>query len=115
MRNWAYLEYPITYNEEKIYKVMIYETENGGTYVFLYNSPESQICVADEWYEETVDAIAMWNKFIGANTWHVIDDPLPGCQADCILPIRVKGRNTGNPEYGKYELLLDGVWIEYKA
>ena len=114
MRKWAYLEHPISYNNERICKVMIYETKNDGTHVFLYNSPKAQICVADEWYEKAIDAEEAWNSFIQADSWFTIDDPLPDCQADCIFPIRVKGRNTGNPEWGHYEVLVDGNWIDYK-
>jgi len=43
-----------------------------------------------------------------------IDDPLPYCQHDCILPIRVKGRQTGNPQWGNYEILSNGNWVDYK-
>lgn len=46
--------------------------------------------------------------------WIEIGDPLPYCQHDCLLPIRVKGRNTGQPQWGKFEILSDGQWIEYK-
>ena len=42
-----------------------------------------------------------------------MDDPLPCCQQDAFLPVRVKGRNIGKPEWGKYEVLQDGEWIEY--
>ncbi len=45
--------------------------------------------------------------------WIMIDDPLPYCQHDCILPIRVKGRETGHPQWGSYEILSDGQWVEY--
>ena len=45
--------------------------------------------------------------------WIMIDDPLPYCQHDCILPIRVKGRETGHPQWRSYEILSDGQWVEY--
>ena len=114
MRKWAYLKDPLEYDDKQIYKVMVYETRSDGTYVFLYDSPEAQICVADEWHETVVDAADAWNKFIETDSWVVMDDPLPGCQDDGILPVRVKGRNIGKPEWGKYELLVDGKWVEYK-
>ena len=115
MRKWAYLEHPLAYNDRQIFKVMIYETADDGTYVFLYDSCEAQCCIADEWYEKTTDATDKWNQFLGANAWNHIDDPLPDCQHDSILPIRVKGRNIGAPEWGKYEVLVDGKWNEYNA
>ncbi len=36
------------------------------------------------------------------------------CQHDAFLPIRVKGRNTGKPQWGKLEILEDGEWVDYE-
>ena len=113
MRKWAYLDKPCEYNNQQIFKVMIYETENDGVYVFLYNSLDAQICVADEWYEHVIEATDKWENYVKDKCWIVIDDPLPNCQDDCILPIRVKGRDIGKPEWGVYELLVDGKWVAY--
>ena len=33
---------------------------------------------------------------------------------DAFIPIRVKGRDIGKPEWGKYEILNEGKWVEYK-
>ena len=114
MRKWAYLSSPYKYDDEQICKIMIYQTENEGTYVFLYNSMQSQMCVADEWYESPAEAISQWEGFIKDGHWTIIEDPMPNCQNDCILPIRVKGRDIGKPEWGKYEVFVDGVWIDYR-
>ena len=45
--------------------------------------------------------------------WIPIDDPLPYCQHDAFLPIRVKGRDIGEPQWGKLEILENGKWKEY--
>lgn len=45
--------------------------------------------------------------------WIDIDEPLPDCQHDAFIPIRVKGRADGMPEWGKLETLKDGKWVEY--
>ncbi len=113
MRKWAYLAEPREYNGQQIYKVMVYETEKEGTYAFLYNSLKTQICSIDEWYESAVEATRAWEHYIKDGYWEMIDDPMPNCQTDCILPIRVKGRNIGKPEWGRYEQFVDGNWIEY--
>ena len=114
MRKWARLKHPLEYGDQHIYKVMVYETQANGTFVFLYNSIESQICVEDEWYETVTDAMDVWAELTAGESWTVVDDPLPGCQADCVLPIRIKGRNNGKPEWGKYEILVGETWSEYK-
>ena len=54
-----------------------------------------------------------WNDEIDERGWIDIGDPLPDCQDDSLIPIRVKGRNTGKPEYEKLETLKDGAWVEY--
>ena len=112
MRKWAYLTEPRVYNGQTIYKVMIYEKEDE-TYVFLYNSLEAQISAADEWYPNLEEAISAWNSYVKNGSWVAIDNPMPGCQDDCVLPIRVKGRDTGKPEWGVYEQFIDGDWIAY--
>ena len=45
--------------------------------------------------------------------WHEIDDPLPYYQHDAFLPIRVKGRDTEKPAWGKFDILKDGIWGDY--
>ena len=112
MRKWAYLTEPRAYNGQTIYKVMIYETEDE-TYVFLYNSLEAQISVLDEWYSNLEEAISAWNSYVKNGGWVTIDDPMSGCQEDCVLPIRVKGRDIGKPEWGVYEQFVDGDWVAY--
>ncbi len=114
MRKWAYLENNIEYNGYQITKVMIYETANDGVYVFLYDSPESQMCVADEWYASVTEATNVWDGYVRDKCWNEISDPLPNCQNDSILPIRVKGRDVGSLEPGVYELLINGKWVDYK-
>ena len=54
------------------------------------------------------------DDLIDENGWIEIEDPLPDCQHDAFIPLRVKGRSTGKPEWGKIETLKDGEWVEYK-
>ena len=113
MRKWSCLAKPYKDNGMTIQKVMICQTESEGTYVFLYRSIESQISIADEWYETLEKALEKWTPLIAPCNWTSIDDPMPGCQQDSFSPIRVKGRNTGNPEWGKLEILDHDKWISY--
>ena len=113
MRKWAYLREPYPYDNEVVYKVMIH-TDDDGTYVYLFNSKMTQISFMDEWYEDVMDALDEWDARVIPNSWVEIDDPIEGCQYDAVLPIRVKGRNVGKPQWGKYEQFVNGCWIEYK-
>ena len=54
-----------------------------------------------------------WNSEIDDRGWIDIEDPMPDCQHDAFLPIRVKGRNIGKPEWGKLEIYENGQWKEY--
>ena len=113
MRKYAYLKEPIKCNSEQlIYKIMIYQTP-GGYSLFEYCSLNAEQCSFDEFYESIEDIYEIWNELIDERGWIDIDDPLPDCQHDAFLPIRIKGRNIGKPEWGKFEILKDGEWIEY--
>ena len=90
---------------------MLYSTGEG-TCVFLFDSEEAVFAAADEFYESEEEALETWGEWVAPGGWQVIDDPLPDCQHDCILPIRVKGRNEGAPQWGRYEILRDGGWYD---
>ena len=114
MRKYAYLKEPLPYDKtNRIYKIMLYETREG-IYVFEYFSTEAVQCSADRWYDSLEDLYAEWNGLLDERGWMEIDDPLPGCQHDAFIPIRVKGRNVGKPEWGKLETLQNGIWVTYK-
>lgn len=116
MRKWAYLKKPYICNKKDVvYKVMIYETANEGTFVFLYCSKDAMRSSFDCYYNELSDALEDWENQIDENGWYEIGDPLPHCQHDAFLPIRVKGRDAGTPIWGKFEILKDGKWIEYHS
>ena len=113
MRKYAYLKEPLKCDGEYIYKVMLYEAEEG-FYLFGYSSPDAVMCSSDRLYDSLEDLYEDWNDLIDARGWIEIEDPLPGCQHDAFIPTRVKGRNVGKPKWGKYETLKDGKWVEYK-
>lgn len=116
MRKWAYLKKPYIYNEKYMaYKIMIYETKNGEVFVFLYCSKDAMQCSFDYYYNELSDALEDWEDQVDENGWHEINDPLPNCQHDAFLPIRVKGSDKGKPIWGTLEILKDGEWIEYHS
>ena len=113
MRMYAYLKAPIPCNKkDKIYKVMIHEQKRD-TFVYLYCSPDAVQCSYDHCYNCVDDALEDWNDEIDERGWIKIDDPLPDCQHDAFLPIRVKGRNVGAPQWGKLEILEAGIWKDY--
>lgn len=115
MRKWAYLKNPYKCNKkDTVYKIMIYTHCKKGTFVFLYCSREAVQCSFDLHYHDLSDALEDWECDIDEEGWHEIDDPLPFCQDDAFLPIRVKGRNTGNPIWDKLEILENGKWVDYK-
>ena len=93
----------------------IYNIYEINTYLFEYDSPDAVLCSADLYYDSLDDLKEEWNGLIDRRGWIDLGDPLPGCQHDAFLPLRVKGRNTGNPQWGTYEILKDGAWVEYKT
>ena len=113
MRKYAYLKEPLKKNKDDyVYKIMICEAKEG-FYLFEYTSLEAVLSASDLCYELLEDLYEDWNDRIDERGWIELGDPLPECQQDAFIPLRVKGRNTGRPEWGTYETLQDGNWVLY--
>ncbi len=113
MRKYAYLKEPFHRGEGgTVYKIMYFATP-GETYLFEYDSPDAVLCSADLYYDSLNDLREEWDGLIDRRGWIELGDPLPGCQHDAFLPLRVKGRDTGSPQWGTYEILKDGEWVPY--
>ena len=113
MRKYAYLKEPLKRDYGSVYKVMLYADEDG-VYLFEYSSLVAQLCSSDRFYESIDNLYEDWNGRIDDRGWIGIDDPLPDCQHDAFISVRVKGRDAGKPEWGSFEMLKDGKWVEYK-
>ena len=114
MRKYARLREPYKNNEnEHICKIMLFEAEEG-VYLFCYRSEDAVLSSSDLLYASLEDLYEDWNGRIDETGWIEIDDPLPDCQHDAFIPVRVKGRDAGKPEWGKFETLIGGKWVEYK-
>ena len=114
MRKYAYLSEPLKYdNHDSIVKIMLYEAEDG-IYLFEYTGADAVLCSYDRRYESLQDLYDDWDDLIDERGWIGMDDPLPYCQHDGFIPIRVKGRDVGKPEWGRFEILRDGRWMEMK-
>lgn len=114
MRKYAYLKEPLKYGDNTVvFKIMLYEAEEG-IYLFEYSSLDAVLSSRDRLYDRLTDLYEDWNDLIDENGWTEMEDPLPDCQHDAFLPLRVKGRNTGRPQWGKYEIYQDGEWKDYQ-
>ena len=114
MRRYAYLKEPVKTNKKDyIYKIMLYQTKKDGVCLFMYCQKDAVQCSFDYWYKTLEDVYEDWNELIDENGWIDFDDPLPDCQHDAFLPIRVKGRDIGEPQWGKLEILENGKWKDY--
>ena len=114
MRKYAFLKNPMKCNKsDYIYKIMLYQTKNEGVFLFQYCSIDAIQCSFDQYYNDLEDVYDDWNDEIDERGWIDINDPLPFCQHDALIPIRVKGRDIGKPEWEKLETLVDGEWVEY--
>lgn len=112
MRKYAYLKEPLGLDEGSVYKIMLFEAEEGFC-LFEYDDPDAIQCCADRLYDSLEDLFNDWNGLIDENGWIEMEDPLPDCQHDAFVPLRVKGRDVGKPEWGKYETLEEGRWVDY--
>ena len=113
MRKYAYLKEPAEGpSGTEVCKIMLYESPEG-VYLFEYNRPDAVLSTSDRFYDTAEEAAEEWDGRIDERGWTDLGDPLPGCQHDAFLPLRVKGRETGKPEWGTYEILKDGRWAAY--
>lgn len=114
MRKYAILKEPIPCNKKDfIYKIMLYQTKKD-VYLFKYCSMDAVQCSYDAWYPDVESVYEDWNDEIDERGWIDIEDPLPDCQHDAFLPIRVKGREIGRPQWGQLAILKDGQWVDYR-
>lgn len=113
MRKYAFLKEPLLCNDsDLIFKIMMYEVEER-VCLFEYCSPDAVQCSFDLCYGSLEELCDEWDELIDEKGWIEIEDPLPDCQHDAFLPIRIKGRDTGIPEWGRFEILIDGNWVDY--
>ena len=91
---------------------MLYQTPKE-VYLFKYCRIDAIQSSFDAWYPDVESVYEDWNDEIDECGWIDIDDPLPDCQHDAFLPIRVKGCNTGEPQWGRFEIFMDGQWVNY--
>jgi hypothetical protein len=72
---------------------------------------EDGTCVYDEFYsDDTTAKLACAESFgIGEQDWISVPDRNPDCQQDWISPVRVVGRADGDPQWGQFERLVNGV------
>lgn len=112
MRKFAYLRTPAVFDGDPVVKIMLY-TDGEEAYLFEYGSATAMQCDRDRCYDSLATLYEDWNALIDDRGWIDLADPLPDCQHDAFLPIRVKGRDTGKPQWGSYELLQNGIWTDF--
>ena len=92
---------------------MIHDCEDE-VYLFKYDIIDDGSSLDDYWFEnlEAVFESCKENYGVDPSGWEQIPDQLERCQQDWIEPVSVVGRITGNPQWGRFEKLVDGKWIE---
>ena len=112
MRKYAILENPLKCNRtDSIYKIMLHQTKTD-VFLYMYCSPDAVLSSFDACYHDVQSVYETWNDEIDERGWIDIADPLPDCQCDAFLPIRVKGRNTSIPQWGQFEIFKNGQWVD---
>ena len=113
MRKDAFLREPLERDRhDRTVKIMLYKAEDN-VYLFEYSSQEAALCFRDSLYDSLQDLHDEWDDLVDERGWIDMEDPLLFCQHDAFVPIRVRGREAGRPEWGRFETLKDGKWVEY--
>jgi biofilm protein TabA len=92
--------------------VILYDCSEG-VYVFPCATDEDGSACGDLRFETVEDAEQHCEDEYGirAGDWIALLDPPLGCQQDWITPVRVPGRETGEPRWGELERFVEGAWI----
>ena len=82
-------------------RAMVYApADGGGVYVFLFRSLDDGPCDADSWYEDVAGAERYAAEALGGGVvWEPVPNPLPGCQADWLAPVRVARDAAGHSQF----------------
>ena len=92
---------------------MLYDSADG-VYVFGYDCLQDTASVWD-YLQDTIEDAEVFctdEYHLDSNNWILIADPLVNCQDDFIMPTRVKGKERGNPEWGHFQTLIAGHWLD---
>ena len=83
---------------------------NSGTYLFGYDTVFDCHGIWDNWYEEVEQAEKYcYDEYnIEFDDWIHISEPQDFCNYDYIMPVRIKGRDKLQPEFGQWEVLTNG-------
>lgn len=112
MRNIA----PVKTSNSNTVRLMICDKGIDGVFVFGYHTEEDSCCSWDCHFNELEDAYKMGVEYgIQKSDWVEISDPFEHCQDDWIKPVRLLGRIDGNPQWGKFEQLIDGQWTRINS
>ena len=55
---------------------------------------DAEMCTSDRRYDSPEEVYEEWNGLVDERGWSDIEDPLPGCQHDAFIPIRIIGRDA---------------------
>jgi len=112
MRLIAHIKEP----KDHIKRLMIYSGKPDEAYLFGFSSESDGPSVFD--YLQGSVSVAMEQALeeygVLETDWKEIPDPQEGCQNDWIHPTRIKRNWRGKRQYGKFETLRDGKWIDVK-
>ena len=106
----------LTKPKDEIIRLMVYNDDDFGAYLFGYKKMDDCSSEFDELYESENEAMEACETEYGIKKtdWKEIPNPEPNCQHDWINPVRIKGREKGKPEFGKFEKLINSNWVEFK-
>ena len=98
---------------DKVKKLMIYESEEGVS-LFGYDCVQDTVSIWDNWYLTLEEANDFCEEMyqVDKENWIDISEPLNNCQHDFILPTKIVGKENGNPQWGQFQTLQNGKWVE---
>lgn len=101
-------------NEKGIKKVMICKNTTGFS-LFEFDTKLDCNCISDLFFEKLENAEQYCNEKynIQIQDWFAISNQQDFCNVDYIMPVKIKGRETGKPQFDNWEIQINGKWEEF--
>ena len=102
-------------NVPDVARVMIVEIEHNAALLLEFSCEFDGGAKGDDWFASVSEAVACVVDDYGdsVTNWFVADDKQIHCQQDWIIPARVPGRETGSPNFGRLEIMVDNEWVVF--
>lgn len=98
-------------------KKLMTRVSSDTVYLFYFDCVNDAPSFADYTFDSIEDAenhcVKKFN--VKKEDWIIISDPQADCQDDFVMPTKVKGRESGKPQWGQFQTLKGNKWVDVQT